>query len=93
MASSDYTSALKQGRRSYRSALTRGEYPYLPVLDDMISYTEVGAIENVGVMDIPLSKIVGTKTAGRSNAFANNFMPLLPENSEFGSKTETAIRL
>lgn len=86
MASSEYTSALKQGRRSYRAALTRGEYPYLPVLDDMISYTEVGAIENLGVMDIPLSKIVGTKTAGRSNAFANNFMPLLPENSEFGSK-------
>lgn len=86
MASNDYTSALKQGRRSYRTALTKGEYPYLPVLDDMISYTEVGGIENLGVMDIPLSKIVGTKTAGRSNAFANNFMPLLPENSEFGSK-------
>ncbi len=86
MASNDYTAALKQGRRSYRAALTKGEYPYLPVLDDMISYTEVGGIENLGVMDIPLSKIVGTKTAGRSNAFANNFMPLLPESSEFGAK-------
>ena len=36
MAASDYSSALKQGRRSYRTALTKGEYPYLPVLDDMI---------------------------------------------------------
>ncbi len=86
MASNDYTAALKQGRRSYRTALTKGEYPYLPVLDEMISYTEVAAIENLGIMDIPLSKIVGTKTVGRSNAFANNFMPLLPEDSEFGSK-------
>lgn len=86
MAASDYSSALKQGRRSYRTALTKGEYPYLPVLDDMISYTEVASIENLGIMDIPLSKIVGTKTEGRSNAFANNFMPLLPEDSEFGSK-------
>ena len=86
MASSEYESALKQARRSYRTALTKGEYPYLPVLDDMISYTEVGAIETLGIMDIPLSKIVGTKTVGRSNAFANNFMPLLPGESEFGLK-------
>ncbi len=86
MASSEYESALKQGRRSYRAALTKGEYPYLPVLDEMISYTEVAAVDNLGIMDIPLSKIVGTKTVGRSNAFANNFMPLLPEESEFGSK-------
>ncbi len=86
MASNDYITALKQGRRSYRTALTKGEYPYLPILDEMISYTEVGAIENLGIMDIPLSKIVGTKTVGRSNAFANNFMPLLPEESEFGLK-------
>ena len=86
MASSDYIAALKQGRRSYRTALTKGEYPYLPVLDEMISYTEVAAIENLGIMDIPLSKIVGTKTVGRSNAFANTLMPLLPEESEFGLK-------
>ncbi|MCM1386521.1 MAG: BMP family ABC transporter substrate-binding protein [Bacillus sp. (in: Bacteria)] len=86
MAATEYAAALKQGRRSYQTALTKGEYPYLPVLDDILSYTEVASIENLGVMDIPLSKIVGTKTAGRTNAFANNFMPLLPEDSEFGMK-------
>lgn len=86
MASTEYTIALKQGRRSYQAALTKGEYPYLPVLDDILSYTEVASIENLGIMDIPLSKIIGTKTAGRTNAFANNFMPLLPEDSEFGMK-------
>ncbi len=86
MAASEYATALRQGRRSYRTALSKGEYPYLPVLDDMISYTEVASIENLGIMDIPLSKIVGTKTEGRANAFANNFMPLLPEESEFGRK-------
>lgn len=86
MAASEYTSALRQGRRSYRAALTRGEYPYLPVLDEIMSYTEIAGMENIGIMDIPLSKIVGTKTVGRSNAFADNFMPLLPEESEFGMK-------
>ena len=86
MATSDYTTALKLGRRSYQAALTRGEYPYLPALDDILSYTEMSAPVNLGIMDIPLDKIVGTKTVGRTNAFANNFMPLLPESSEFGIK-------
>lgn len=86
MAISDYVAALKLGRRSYQSALTHGEYPYLPALDDILSYTEMAAPVNLGIMDIPLSKIVGTKTSGRTNAFANNFMPLLSETSEFGMK-------
>lgn len=86
MAATDYTAAFKQGRKSYQAALTRGEYPYLPVLDDILSYTEIASIDNLGLIDIPLSKIIGTKTEGRTNAFANNFMPLLPEDSEFGMK-------
>ncbi|MCI8359151.1 MAG: BMP family ABC transporter substrate-binding protein [Lachnospiraceae bacterium] len=86
MAATDYTAAFKQGRKSYQAALTKGEYPYLPVLDDILSYTEVASVDNLGLIDIPLNKIVGTKTEGRTNAFANNFMPLLPEDSEFGMK-------
>ncbi len=86
MAISDYTAALKQGRRTYQTALTKGKYPYLPVLDDILSYTETTTPVNLGLIDIPLSRIVGTKTAGRTNAFANNFLPLLPENSEFAFK-------
>lgn len=86
MAITDYTAALKQGRRTYQAALTKGKYPYLPVLDDILSYTEATTPINLGLIDIPLSRIVGTKTAGRTNAFANNFLPLLPENSEFAFK-------
>ena len=86
MAINDYSAALKKGKRSYQLALAKGAYPYLPALDDILSYTEVTASVNLGLMDIPLSKIVGTKTAGRTNAFAGNFMPLLPEKSEFAAK-------
>ena len=49
VATNDYTAALRQGRRSYRAALTKGEYPYLPVLDEIMSYTEVAGMENIGV--------------------------------------------
>lgn len=82
----DYAAALKKGKRSYQLALAKGAYPYLPALDDILSYTEVTASVNLGLMDIPLSKIVGTKTAGRTNSFASNFMPLLAEKSEFAAK-------
>jgi len=78
--------AVKRGRRQYQESINKGEYPYLPVLDNILSYTKIVSEVSLGLMDIPLSKIIGTKTEGRTNAFAGNFMPLLPEQSEFGAK-------
>ena len=86
MPDTDYGYALKMGRKRYQDALARGEYPYLPVLDNILANTDIVATVNLGVMDIPLAKMVGTKTAERSSSFASNFMPLLPERSEFGAK-------
>ncbi|MDO4268829.1 MAG: BMP family ABC transporter substrate-binding protein, partial [Eubacteriales bacterium] len=86
MALYDYTNALRQGRRQYQAAISRGEYPYLPVLDDILANTDIVSEVNLGVIDVPLSRIVGTKTKGRTQAFASNFMPLLGERSEFGAK-------
>ena len=51
-----------------------------------MSYTEIASTVSLGTMDIPLSRLVGTKTEDRTNAFADNFMPLLPEKSEFAAK-------
>ena len=38
------------------------------------------------MMEIPLSLVVGTKEAARSNAFSPDFLPLLDETSEFAAK-------
>ena len=43
-------------------------------------------VVKLGMMELPLDRIVGNKEQGRNNAFANNFMPLLGETSEFGVK-------
>ena len=86
MALYDYAGALKLGRKQYQASIQKGEYPYLPALDDILSYTEIVSETNLGLIDIPLDKIVGTRTKGRTSAFANNFMPLLNEKSEFGAK-------
>ena len=89
MAREDYHNARVAGRKAYRADVQAGRYPYLPALDDMISYSETQGEYPLGRVDIPLNLIVGTKTAGRQKAFASNFMPLLGENTEFGMKWAT----
>lgn len=86
MALYDYSRALKAARKQYHASLAKGEYPYLPVLDTILSYTNIVSEVNLGLVDIPLSRIVGTKTQGRTNAFSSGFMPLLPEKTEFAAK-------
>lgn len=86
MASEDYYKALKSGKTAYRNAVIKGEYPYLPALDEITQQEDLLTGENLGLVSIPLNLIVGTKTAGRQNSFAVNFMPLMPESSEFARK-------
>jgi len=81
-----YAGAQKLGRKKYQEAVSRGEYPYLTALDDLLSNTEIVSEVNLGIQDVPLDKIVGTKTRGRTQAFASNFMPILKEGTEFSDK-------
>ena len=85
-SSEHYQKALKQGRRSHRESVHQGKYPYLQALDDIFESTMVAGQVDLGIIDIPTEKIVGTKTAGRTNSFSSDFMPLLDENSEFALK-------
>ncbi len=86
MSLSDYTKAYRLGKKNYQSRMLRGLPPTLEVLDDIIpkkgTYSEIP----LGLVQIPIEQIVGTKTGGRSNAFAANFMPILRETSEFAQK-------
>ncbi|MCH5344564.1 MAG: BMP family ABC transporter substrate-binding protein [Acetatifactor sp.] len=86
MSYEKYSSALKLGQKEYRSRLQKGDYPYLPVLDEILSYTPVEYEVSLGLCEVPLELIVGTKTRGRTNSFASNFMPLLDSHSEFAGK-------
>lgn len=82
----DYNKAYKAGKKEYQSRLMRGELPTLAVLDEILppkgSYSEIP----LGLVQIPADQIVGTRTGGRSSAFASNFMPILRSNTEFASK-------
>lgn len=82
----EYTKALRAGQKQYRDCLARGAYPYTPVLDEMVSDATVEHIAELGLVEIPSNLIVGTKTPGRTLAFASNFMPLLGSETEFAHK-------
>lgn len=74
------------GRRAFQEARNEGESPYLRVLEEDTAGIDVDSEISLGVMDIPLNKIVGTNGRSRSLSFARNFMPLLPYGTEFSGK-------
>ena len=86
MAEQFYREALKLGQKEKRHKISRGQYPYLPVMEEMMSKERFNTGTRLGIMQIPTEFIVGTKTEGRTNSFAANFMPLLDEKTEFAAK-------
>ena len=82
----DYKEAKKQAEAAVRNAVKNGASPYLPVLDSLEETKNTAGEISLGLLELPLSRITGNKELGRNNAFANNFMPLMDENSEFAMK-------
>ena len=82
----DYKSALRAGQRAYRARISRGQSPYLAVLDDVLKGVDIVAQEPLGLVEIPSDSLVGTKTSGRHTAFSYDFMPLLEPDTEFAVK-------
>lgn len=85
MGCDEYLKARKSGLRAYQAALQAHKPPHLPVLDEIVNVKPLTRV-SLGLMQIPLNRIVGTATRARSNAFAPNFMPILEPQSEFAQK-------
>lgn len=88
MGEIEYTEALKLGKKEYKSCVSQGRFPYLPVLDEILSHVEIQTEQPLGQIQIPLEFVVGTSTAGRTMSFAANFMPILDLGTEFSLKWE-----
>lgn len=86
MAYDDYIKAQKMALKAFKTSTAKGQYPYLPVLDDILSHADIECEVYLGVSNISLHQVVGTSTFGRTQAFASNFMPLLDYGTEFSAK-------
>ena len=85
----EYIKALKAGEKEYKARIAEGEYPYLTALDDICPDHETLPQRSLGLIEIPVDLIAGTKTHGRQNSFAPDFMPLLASDTEFAAKWST----
>lgn len=81
-----YTDARRLGTKEYSRNMSRGQTGYLPFLEGLLKNSEILSEVDLGVVDVPLKKFIGTYTYTRSISFASNFMPLMSENTEFASK-------
>ncbi len=82
----DYLKAQKLGEREFRKAKADGRNPYPDALDDLVENIDTLSTEYVGIAEIPLNMIAGTKTSARQNSFADNFMPIMDADTEFAGK-------
>ena len=85
-AMDEYAVALKEGQKEYKECLHRDVPANPAVLDELLDMEAIETSVEVGLVDIPMQRIVGTKTAGRISAFTPSFRPLLAEDTEFASK-------
>ena len=82
----EYQKANKLAIKEYKELTAKNLTPYPAVLEGIIGEESTLSTVDVGLVEIPTDKIVGTKTAGRIHAFTPNFLPLLDDSTEFAAK-------
>ena len=87
-----YQLALKEGKKYYDVCVSRGKYPYMQVLEEILNQRSATGQFHVATLEIPIERIVGSVARGRVKAFAGNFMPILKRDSEFAEKWITLIQ-
>lgn len=82
----EYMRALRAGQREVLELSAAGKSTNPAVLDEVCPDNDRNTVQDLGLLEIPADRIVGTKTAGRIAAFTPSFRPLLDSKSEFARK-------
>ena len=85
-AKEEYIKAFRLGQKEFRELTAAGQEPYPAVLDDILPDNNLYSIQDIPTLEIPVERIVGIKSAGRTSAFTAGFLPLLEQDSEFAAK-------
>lgn len=85
-AKSNYEKARRMGLRTVNKYKANGWNANLPSLDAILARTPIMSEVSLGLTEIPIKKIKGTRTNARRSAFAPDFMPILAPDTEFGVK-------
>ena len=82
----EYSRALKQGQKEVAELSAAGKPVNPAVLDELLPGAAAEVVVDLGLLEIPSERIIGTKSAGRIAAFSPSFRPLLDPHSEFAMK-------
>ena len=82
----EYVRAQHMGQREMKELQAAGKSTEPLVLDEILPDASSCSVQEIGVVEIPAQRIVGTKSAGRISAFTPSFLPILSADSEFGNK-------
>ena len=82
----EYIKALHAGQKDMQERRQQGKDPYPAVLDELLPDLNRYTVNDLPVQEIPVRRIIGTKSAGRISAFSAGFLPVLPVESEFAAK-------
>ena len=86
LAKEEYAQALRLGHKEYRENIMAGRSGGPAVLDEILPGIDGETVQDIGLVEIPAQRIVGTKSAGRTAAFSPGFRPLLGPDTEFAAK-------
>ena len=82
----EYQKALKAGQKEQKERQAAGKESGPLVLERLLNKAERPQTQQIGYVEIPTERIVGTYTAGRTTAFTASFLPLLDKDTEFAAK-------
>ena len=85
-AREEYLKARRLAQKETRELRLQDKETVPAVLEDILGENTLASELEVGLVNIPIERIVGTKTAGRVAAFSASFMPLLGTETEFAQK-------
>lgn len=85
-AKEEYAAAQRRGQKEYNKLTAAGKNPYPAVLDDLLDDNAANVVQDVGLVEIPSERIIGTRSAGRITTFSATFLPLAKPSSEFAIK-------
>ena len=85
-AKEEYYSALRRGQKEYKEMHSAGKPQHPAVLDDLLDDSIANVVQDIGLVEVPTERIVGTRSAGRITTFSPSFLPLAKPNSEFALK-------
>ena len=77
MALEEYEKARKLGLKEYRGDSVKGRYPYVQVLDEILSFTDIVAEQDIGLLYIPIDLIIGTKDKRKNKCFFKKLLSIV----------------